>query len=279
MEATPLMHDGVLYVSTGWAHVHALDARTGEELWHFDAEVPREHLIKTCCGAVNRGVAMWQGDEETGLQVFFGTLDGRLIALDAKTGEQNWSIQTTPANSNYSVTGAPRVVDGKIIIGNGGAELGVRGYITAYDTATGDQLWRFYTVPGNPNKPQEHPALDVAVETWGDKSWHELGGGGGTEFDCCWNYMKDEGIVPQKFVMFTDGYPWDSWGDENYCDTLFIVHGGGYGGGGQGDNGPSNPLSCPGINMLGGGAGAAGGATATSTISGGDGIVIIRYPV
>ena len=112
MEATPLVHDGVIYVSTGWSHVHALDARTGEQLWHYDAKVPKAHLIKTCCGAVNRGVAMWQGDAETGLQIFFGTLDGRLVALDAKTGESNWVIQTTPDNSNYSVTGAPRVVGG-----------------------------------------------------------------------------------------------------------------------------------------------------------------------
>ncbi|MBT7258738.1 MAG: PQQ-dependent dehydrogenase, methanol/ethanol family [Porticoccaceae bacterium] len=225
MEATPLMHDGVLYVSTGWAHVHALDARTGEELWHFDAEVPREHLIKACCGAVNRGVAMWQGDEETGLQVFFGTLDGRLIALDAKTGEQNWSIQTTPANSNYSVTGAPRVVDGKIIIGNGGAELGVRGYITAYDTATGDQLWRFYTVPGNPNKPQEHPALDVAVETWGDKSWHELGGGGGT----VWDSIVYDPELDLLYIGTGNGSPWNrdlrspGGGDNLYVSSIVAL--------------------------------------------------------
>ena len=85
MEATPLVHNGVIYVSTGWSHVHALDARTGEQIWHYDAKVPKDHLIKTCCGAVNRGVAMWQGDTETGLQIFFGTLDGRLVALDRKS--------------------------------------------------------------------------------------------------------------------------------------------------------------------------------------------------
>ena len=225
MEATPLMHQGVLYVSTGWAHVHALDARTGEELWHYDAEVPRDHLIKACCGAVNRGVALWQGDAETGLQVFFGTLDGRLIALDAKTGEQNWSVQTTPANSNYSVTGAPRVVDGKIIIGNGGAELGVRGYITAYDTATGDQLWRFYTVPGDPNKPQEHPALDVALDTWGDKSWHKVGGGGGT----VWDSIVYDPELDLLYIGTGNGSPWNrdlrspGGGDNLYVSSIVAL--------------------------------------------------------
>ena len=225
MEATPLMHDGVLYVSTGWSHVHALDARTGEQLWHYDARVPKDHLIKTCCGAVNRGVAMWQGEEESDLQVFFGTLDGRLIALDAKTGEVNWSTQTTPDNSNYSVTGAPRVIDGKIIIGNGGAELGVRGYITAYDVTNGDQLWRFYTVPGNPNKPQEHPALEVALETWGDKSWHKVGGGGGT----VWDSIVYDPELDLLYIGTGNGSPWNrelrspGGGDNLYVSSIVAL--------------------------------------------------------
>ena len=225
MEATPLMHDGVLYVSTGWSHVHALDARTGEQLWHYDAQVPKDHLIKTCCGAVNRGVAMWQGEEESDLQVFFGTLDGRLIALDAKTGEMNWSTQTTPDNSNYSVTGAPRVIDGKIIIGNGGAELGVRGYITAYDVTNGDQLWRFYTVPGNPNKPQEHPALEVALETWGDKSWHKVGGGGGT----VWDSIVYDPELDLLYIGTGNGSPWNrelrspGGGDNLYVSSIVAL--------------------------------------------------------
>ena len=225
MEATPLMHDGVLYVSTGWSHVHALDARTGEQLWHYDARVPKDHLIKTCCGAVNRGVTMWQGEEESDLQVFFGTLDGGLIALDAKTGEMNWSTQTTPDNSNYSVTGAPRVIDGKIIIGNGGAELGVRGYITAYDVTNGDQLWRFYTVPGNPNKPQEHPALEVALETWGDKSWHKVGGGGGT----VWDSIVYDPELDLLYIGTGNGSPWNrelrspGGGDNLYVSSIVAL--------------------------------------------------------
>ena len=225
MEATPLVHNGVIYVSTGWSHVHALDARTGEQLWHYDAEVPKDHLIKTCCGAVNRGVALWQGDAETGLQVFFGTLDGRLVALNAETGEANWVIKTTPDNSNYSVTGAPRVVDGKVIIGNGGAELGVRGYITAYDTATGDQLWRFYTVPGDPSKPQEHPALDAAVKTWGGDEWHKLGGGGGT----VWDSLVYDPELDLLYIGTGNGPPWNrdlrspGGGDNLYLSSIVAL--------------------------------------------------------
>mgnify|MGYP003705991139 CR=1 FL=1 len=225
MEATPLVHNGVIYVSTGWSHVHALDARTGEQLWHYDAEVPKDHLIKTCCGAVNRGVALWQGDAETGLQVFFGTLDGRLVALNAETGEANWVIKTTPDNSNYSVTGAPRVVDGKVIIGNGGAELGVRGYITAYDTATGDQLWRFYTVPGDPSKPQEHPALDAAVKTWGGDEWHKLGGGGGT----VWDSLVYDPEPDLLYIGTGNGSPWNrdlrspGGGDNLYLSSIVAL--------------------------------------------------------
>jgi len=166
MEATPILHDGVLYVSTGWSHVHAIDARSGDELWHYDAKVPKSQLAKTCCGPVNRGVAIWQKDNSSPLQIFFGSLDGRLIALDAKTGKVNWSVQSTPTDGNYSITGAPRIVKDMVIIGNGGGELGVRGYITAYDVSSGEMRWRFYTVPGDRNKPQEsdlctrYPILD-----------------------------------------------------------------------------------------------------------------------
>ncbi len=225
MEATPLVHNGVIYVSTGWSHVHALDARTGEQLWHYDAQVPKSHLIKTCCGAVNRGVALWQGDAESDLQVFFGTLDGRLVALDASTGEANWIVQTTPDNSNYSVTGAPRVVKGMVIIGNGGGELGVRGYITAYDSATGEQLWRFYTVPGDPAKPQEHPALDMALDTWGGDEWYKLGGGGGT----VWDSLVYDPELDLLYIGTGNGSPWNrdlrspGGGDNLYLSSIVAL--------------------------------------------------------
>jgi len=130
-EATPLVADGVLYTSTAWSKVHAYDARTGRELWKFDPKVPGAAAADSCCDVVNRGVALWGGD------LFIGTIDGRLIAIDAKTGQQKWSTQTTDTKLPYTITGAPRVVKGKVLIGNGGAEYGVRGYLSAYDVKDG----------------------------------------------------------------------------------------------------------------------------------------------
>ena len=233
MEATPLIHNGVIYISTGWSHVHALDARTGKQLWHFDAKVPKSYLAKTCCGPVNRGVALWQGDSNNQLQLFFGALDGRLIALDAATGNQNWSIQTTPTDGNYSITGAPRVVpriiNGEekalVIIGNGGAELGVRGFVSAYDAATGEQIWRFYTVPGDPNKPQENPALETALETWSGDYWYQNGGGGGT----AWDSLVYDPELDLIYIGTGNGSPWNrelrspGGGDNLYLSSIVAL--------------------------------------------------------
>ena len=143
-EATPLVVDGVLYVSTAWSRVRAYDAVTGKPLWAYDPEVPGEWAVNACCDVVNRGVAVWQG------KVFVGSFDGRLIALDASTGRELWDVNTIDRTKPYTITGAPRVVKGKVLIGNGGAEFGVRGYLSAYDAETGALAWRFYTVPGNP---------------------------------------------------------------------------------------------------------------------------------
>ena len=225
MEATPIVHNGVIYVSTGWSHVHALNARTGEELWHYDAKVPKAQLAKTCCGPVNRGVAIWQDNANTPLQVFFGALDGRLIALDAKTGEENWSIQSTPTDGNYSVTGAPRIVKGMVIIGNGGAELGVRGYVSAYDVNTGEMKWRFYTVPGDRNKPQESPALEAALETWSGDEWYNLGGGGGT----AWDSLVFDPELDLLYIGTGNGSPWNrdlrspGGGDNLYLSSIVAL--------------------------------------------------------
>jgi len=225
MEATPIVHNGVIYVSTGWSHVHALNARTGEELWHYDAKVPKAQLAKTCCGPVNRGVAIWQDNANTPLQVFFGALDGRLIALNAKTGEENWSIQSTPTDGNYSVTGAPRIVKGMVIIGNGGAELGVRGYVSAYDVNTGEVKWRFYTVPGDRNKPQESPALEAALETWSGDEWYKLGGGGGT----AWDSLVFDPELDLLYIGTGNGSPWNrdlrspGGGDNLYLSSIVAL--------------------------------------------------------
>jgi PQQ-dependent dehydrogenase (methanol/ethanol family) len=226
MEATPIMHNGVLYVSTGWSHVHAINARTGAEKWHYDAKVPKAHLAKTCCGPVNRGVAIWQKDEMSPLQVFFGSLDGRLIALDALTGEENWSVQSTPTDGNYSITGAPRIVKDMVIIGNGGGELGVRGYISAYDVSSGEMRWRFYTVPGDRNKPQESEALEKALSSWSGDEWYKLGGGGGT----VWDTLVFDPDLDILYIGTGNGSPWNrdlrspGGGDNLYLSSIVAIN-------------------------------------------------------
>ncbi|MBS7458885.1 PQQ-dependent dehydrogenase, methanol/ethanol family [Coralloluteibacterium stylophorae] len=174
VEATPLVVDGVMYTTGAFSVVYAFDARTGELLWKHDPEVDRLKAGEFCCDAVNRGLAAWEG------KLYVGTLDGRLVAIDAKTGKRLWDIDTIiDRTRSYGITGAPRVVgDSKVIIGNGGAEFGVRGYVTAYDAETGEQAWRFFTVPGDPAKPQENAALEMAVKTWHGDNWVAQGGGG-----------------------------------------------------------------------------------------------------
>src|SRR3954468_15751035 len=143
VESTPLVVDGIMYVTASWSAVHALDVRTGKRLWSFDPKVPRSFGEKACCDVVNRGVALHKG------KVYVASFDGRLIALDAVTGAKAWEKDTVIDHARaYTITGAPRVVNGKVIIGNGGAEYGVRGYVTAYDAATGAQAWRWFCVPG-----------------------------------------------------------------------------------------------------------------------------------
>jgi quinohemoprotein ethanol dehydrogenase len=187
-EATPVIVDGVLYVSHAWSKVDAWDAASGKKLWSFDPKVSGERAVSACCDVVNRGVAVWGG------KVFVGTLDGRLIALDRKTGQQLWSTQTFDTTKPYTITGAPRVVKDMVLIGNGGAEFGVRGYVTAYDADTGKQRWRFYTAP-NPDKAKDGAVSDdifatKANATWSDKGEWKTSGGGGTVWDAI-VYDKD----------------------------------------------------------------------------------------
>lgn len=143
LEATPIIIDRVMYLTGNWGRVYAFDAATGQHRWMYDPEVPGKWGRNGCCDVVNRGVAVWRD------RVFVGTFDGRLVSLDARTGKLIWEINTIDRALAYTITGAPRVVRDKVIIGNGGAEFGVRGYVTAYDAYSGNQVWRFYTVPGN----------------------------------------------------------------------------------------------------------------------------------
>jgi len=177
-EATPVIVDGVLYVSTNWSMVKAFNAKTGEKLWEWDPQVNRAEIGRiSCCGTVNRGVAIWEG------HVIASVLDGRLVSLDAKTGRVVWSTQTTPLADPYTITMTPRVANGKIFIGNAGAEYTVRGYVSAYDVKDGKLLWRFYTVPGNPNDPnnKDPEILKRYAATWKGEWWKF--GGGATAWD------------------------------------------------------------------------------------------------
>ena len=177
IETTPLMADGKLFVTASWGHVLAYDARSGEELWHFDPKVPKDYARHACCDVVNRGVALW-GD-----RVYAGSLDGRLRALDRETGAVVWEVDTRLNDvDSYTITGAPRVVNGMVIIGNGGAEMSVRGYVTAYDAQTGEEVWRFFTVPGDPAEGFEDETQEWIAKTWTGE-WWKNGKGGGTAWD------------------------------------------------------------------------------------------------
>src|SRR5262249_38823324 len=159
-----------------WNVTVALDAKTGKELWRYDPKVPPEWSRFVCCDVVSRGLAVYEG------KIIIGTLDGRLIALDARTGTPLWSALTVDNKEwPYSITGAPRVFNGKVVIGNAGVEFGVRGYVSAYDVNTGKLLWRFWTVPGDPAKGFENKTLEMAAKTWSGQWW--LQGGGGAVWD------------------------------------------------------------------------------------------------
>ncbi len=197
LEASPIVVDGVMYTTGSWSVVFAHNAKTGELLWQYDPEVPRAWGENACCDVVNRGVAVWKG------KVYVGTLDGRLVALDAATGDVVWDVSTIDRTQPYTITGAPRVVKDKVIIGNGGGEYGVRGYVTAYDTATGEQAWRFYTVPGNPEEPLESPAMEMAIKTWTGE-WWKMGGGG-----TVWDSMAYDPELDQLYIGVGNGSPWN----------------------------------------------------------------------
>jgi quinohemoprotein ethanol dehydrogenase len=219
IEATPIVVDGVMYVTGSWSVVYALDAKTGKLLWKFDPHVPKEVGISTCCDVVNRGVAVYEG------RVFFGALDTRLFALDAKTGEKIWEVLTADrSKGDYTVTGAPRIANGRIFIGNGGAEFGVRGYVSAYSVTDGALLWRFYTVPGNPAEADPNDEVQArAAKTWTGEWWKA--GGGGT----VWDSIVYDPELDRLYIGVGNGSPWNrkqrspNGGDNLYLSSIVAL--------------------------------------------------------
>src|SRR6201991_1337141 len=163
-EATPIVVDGVMYTSGTWGYVYAVDAATGKQIWRYDPQATPHAARHPCCDLVNRGVAVWKG------RVYVASVDGRLHALDAKTGAKVWEADTViDHRMPYSSTGAPQIAGDVVLIGNSGADMGhggVRGYVSAYDLDSGTLKWRFFTVPPAPGKPLENPELAAAAKTW-----------------------------------------------------------------------------------------------------------------
>ncbi len=214
-EATPLERDGVVYVSTAWSKVKAYEAKTGKLLWAYDPKVPGEWGPKACCDVVNRGVAIWKD------KVYVGALDGRLIALDARSGAPVWIAQTFDRAKSYAITGAPRIVKGKVIIGAGGAEYNMRGFVSAYDAETGKLAWRFWTVPGDPAKtdgqPSDKPLRDIAAKTWAPGTW-KLGGGG-----TVWDAIVYDPDLDLLYFGTDNGDPWNQGYRGGSGDNLFLT--------------------------------------------------------
>ncbi len=221
IEATPIVVDGRMFVTGAWSVVYAIDARNGELLWTFDPEVPREWSKYACCDVVNRGVAVWKG------QVYVGTLDGRIVAIDAASGKRLWAMQTTDKSFPYTITGAPRIVTGNVVIGNGGADYGVRGYVTGYDAEWGQRQWRFHTVPDNPAKgftAENASAMQMAAATWSGEWWQT--GGGGT----VWNAMAFDPDLNLLYIGVGNGTPWSrtqrspEGGDNLFLSSIVAIN-------------------------------------------------------
>ncbi len=210
--STPLAIDGVLYFSGDRSIVRAVDASTGELLWTFNPEIHKQSPRTIALGwNINRGLAYLNG------KLFIGATDGRLIAIDQETGNQVWATETFDPEESKAITGAPRAFKNQVVIGHGGAEYGTRGYVSAYDAETGEQLWRFYTVPGNPAEGFENSSMEMAAETWFGEWWKM--GGGGTVWDAI-TYDKE---LDQLYIGVGNGDPWDyDLRSDGKGDNLFL---------------------------------------------------------
>jgi quinohemoprotein ethanol dehydrogenase len=219
-EATPVVIDGVMYTSGNLGRVYALNAATGQELWTFEPEVDMQVNRFTCCDQANRGVQV------SGGKVFVGSLDGYLYALDAKTGAVAWKADTiADRQRGYTVTGAPEIAGDLVVIGNAGAEMDVRGYVTAYNIADGSEAWRFWTIPHDPKEgPQESEALQAALKTWDPESRWDIGGGG-----TVWDAINYDPEFDQVIIGTGNGGPYPlhtrspSGGDNLYLDSVVAL--------------------------------------------------------
>ena len=216
-ESTPIVIDGVIYVTTAWSKLYAYEARTGKSLWAFDPKVPGEWGVNACCDVVNRGVAAWNG------KVYLATIDGRLIAIDAATGKPVWDVYTIDKGKPYAITGAPRVAKGRVLIGQGGSEFSQRGYLSAYDAETGKLDWRWYVVPGNPADGFENKQMELAAKTWSGQ-WWKTGGGGAP-----WDAITYDPATEMVYIGTGNGAPWPAeirspgGGDNLYTSSIVAL--------------------------------------------------------
>lgn len=202
MQATPLMVDGTLYFSGPWGVAYAVDARTGEHRWTYDPAAEGSSARNACCDAVNRGVAI------AGDRLFVAATDGKLAAVDRASGQELWKVDTIiPSGWNYASTGAPQIADGLVLIGNSGADMGSRGYLSAYDQTSGELRWRFWVVPGDPGKfPDENPDVTAARATWPADTLWDLGMGGNP-----WDAITFDPETETVFVGTGNGGPHPAW--------------------------------------------------------------------
>jgi len=223
-EATPLVIDGVMYASSNFGRVYALDAATGRELWKYDPHIDGHWARYPCCDAVNRGLVALAG------RLYVGALDGWLHAIDARTGKLLWKVDTLPRRDErkpYALTGAPLLAGDMIVVGNSGADFaGVRGYVSAYDSATGELRWRFFTVPRNPaDGPQDQAHLEAAIKTWDSRHPWDAGSGG-----TVWDGMAYDPMLRLVYIGTANPAPYNSrlggrhGGDELYAASIIAIH-------------------------------------------------------
>lgn len=217
LAATPIVSDGVIYITTSFSNVYAVDSKTGRQIWHFNPGVKAKHGFSNSWAArVNRGVAV------EGNKVIVATADCRLIAVEKDTGKAMWDVLTCDPSLEYSITGAPRVANGKVFIGNGISDFGARGYLSSYDLETGKMVWRFWTVPGDPKRGHENETMKMASKTWADGYAKN---GGGSPWDAI---VYDEKY--NQVIFGTDsGIPYDpdvrspGGGDNLFLNSIVAV--------------------------------------------------------